>query len=143
MVEAAPAAPPKVSVRDLTVRYGDATALRSVSLAQQTPYKMWCLLDDGTMAPLLELPGVPDCQSQPRQSLPRVYWQNGYVDVLRPRAIFEHGSMWGARVLPFVVDAETYELDYPDDVERVEAALLALTHGDPDARTAPPVRHSV
>ncbi len=126
---------------DLLESRPDADAVRSVTLAHQTPYKMWRLLDDGTMAPILELPEVVDAQSQPRQLLPRVYWQNGYVDVLRPRAVLEHGSMWGRRVLPFVVESETFELDYPEDVERVEAGLRAL--GDADGRARAPARHSV
>jgi N-acylneuraminate cytidylyltransferase len=127
---------------DLLVSRPDADAVRSVSLAHQTPYKMWRLEDDGTMEPLLRLPGLPDCQSQPRQVLPRVYWQNGYVDVLRPRAVLEHDSMWGRRVLPFVVDGPTYELDYPEDVRRVEGALLELGR-DAVAPPASPARHSV
>ncbi len=35
----------------------EADAVRSVSLAHQTPYKMWLLHDDGTMAPLHSSPG--------------------------------------------------------------------------------------
>jgi N-acylneuraminate cytidylyltransferase len=124
---------------DLLVAHPDADAVRSVTLAHQTPYKMWRLADDGTMEPLLTVPGVPDCQSQPRQRLPRAYWQNGYVDVFRPRAVLEHGSMWGRRVLPFVVETTTYELDYPEDIARVERALLGF-----DGTVAPSAaRHSV
>jgi CMP-N,N'-diacetyllegionaminic acid synthase len=106
-----------------------ADALRSVSLVHQTPYKMWQLRDDGTMEPLLHVPGMPDCQSQPRQLLPLAYWQNGYVDVLRPRAVLEKSSMWGDNVLPFIVDMPPYELDYPDDIEQVEHALHLLARG--------------
>lgn len=107
----------------------DADAVRSVSLVHQTPYKMWRLQDDGTMQPLLRLPDLPDCQSRPRQLLPLVYWQNGYVDVLRPRAVLEKGSMWGDRVLPFIVDRVPLELDYPEDVGPVEEALRLLEQG--------------
>jgi CMP-N,N'-diacetyllegionaminic acid synthase len=106
-----------------------ADAVRSVSLVHQSPYKMWRISEDGSMEPLLRIPGVRDCQSQPRQSLPQVFWQNGYVDVLRPRAVLEQGSMWGDRVLPFVVDTELFDLDYPEDVPPVEAALRRLEQG--------------
>jgi N-acylneuraminate cytidylyltransferase len=100
-----------------------ADAIRSVSVALQTPYKMWRLMPDGRMEPALRVEGLTDAQSRPRQQLPVVYWQNGYVDVLRPRAIFEKGSMWGDRVLPFLVDEALLDLDYPDDIPAVEAAL--------------------
>ncbi len=104
----------------------EADAVRSVSVVHQSPFKMWRMLDDGTMEPLLRLPGMVDCQSSPRQLLPLVYWQNGYVDVLRPRAVLESGSMWGERVLPFIVDTGLFDLDYPEDVKPVEQALVAL-----------------
>ena len=126
---------------DLLEGRPDVDAVRSVSLAHQTPYKMWRVVDDGTMEPLLTLPDTPDCQSMPRQLLPRVHWQNGYVDVLRPRAVLEANSMWGERVLPFVVETALLELDYPEDIGPVEDALLRLEQGVDIADTSS--RHSV
>jgi N-acylneuraminate cytidylyltransferase len=72
---------------------------------------------------LLRIEGVAEPHSQPRQQLPEVFWQNGYVDVIRPRTILELGSMAGRRILPFVMDEPILELDYPEDVARIEAAL--------------------
>ena len=109
----------------------DVDALRSVAGALQTPYKMWHLGQDGLLDPVLRLDGTRDCQSLPRQQLPSVYWQNGYVDVIRPRAILEHGSMWGTRVLGFVVEEPMLEIDYPDDLPAVEDALRRLEQGLP------------
>ena len=97
--------------------------MRSVSLVQQSPYKMWKVREDGTLEPLLRLPGMTDCQSHPRQMLPPVYWQNGYVDVLRPRAVLERESMWGDTVLPFFVETMLFDLDYPEDIAPMEQAL--------------------
>lgn len=124
---------------DLLLLRPDADAVRSVRRALQTPYKMWRILDDGSMAPVLTLDGVPDCQSMPRQSLPVVYWQSGYVDVLRPRAVLEFNSMWGRRVLPFVVEEPLFEIDYPEQVAAVEEALERLERGAP-AAPPPPAR---
>ncbi len=129
------------AVDRLTAR-PDADALRSVSVAHQTPYKMWRLRDDDTMTPLLEVPGMRDCQSRPRQLLPAVYWQNGYVDVFRPRAVLEQDSMWGETVVPFVVDTQLFDLDYPEDVAPVEDALLRLEAGQ-DVFGPGASRHSV
>jgi N-acylneuraminate cytidylyltransferase len=127
---------------DLLVARPDADAVRSVSLAHQTPYKMWHLRDDHTMEPVLRLPDLPDCQSRPRQLLPRVYWQNGYVDVFRPGAVLEKNSMWGDRVVPFVVETGLFDLDHPEDIEPVEQALLQIVRGGGVAESAS-VRHSV
>lgn len=116
-------------VIDLLAQRPDVDAVRSVSLVHQTPYKMWQMDDDGTMRPVISLPGLADSQSRPRQLLPLVYWQNGYVDALRPRAVLEKGSMWGDRVLPFIVDTVPYELDYPEDITAVEEGLRLLEAG--------------
>lgn len=108
---------------DLLTCNPDADAVRSVSPALQTPYKMWSITAEGCLAPLLHVEGTVDCQSLPRQQLPQVFWQNGYVDVIRPRAVLEKNSMWGERVLPFVVAETLFELDYPEDIRAIEEAL--------------------
>jgi CMP-N,N'-diacetyllegionaminic acid synthase len=111
---------------DLLVAHPEADAVRSVTVARQTPYKMWHLTPDGYMTPVLRMAGMSDGQSLPRQSLPVVYWQNGYVDVVRPRAVLEKTSMWGECVLPYIVNEHLFEVDYPADVPAVEEALRCL-----------------
>ncbi len=81
----------------------EADSLKSVSLASQTPYKMWTI-EGGELRPLLPGTGDPEPYNLPRQRLPRVFWQNGYVDVLRPRVLLEEGLMHGHRILAFEVD---------------------------------------
>ncbi len=127
---------------DLLLSHPDADAVRSVSLARQTPYKMWRVDPAGYLRPLLQLEDTPDCQSLPRQRLPLVYWQNGYVDVIRPRAVLEKHSMWGTSVLPFVHNEHLLEVDYPEDIPAVEHALRLLQE---DRAAAPPqaLRHPV
>jgi N-acylneuraminate cytidylyltransferase len=117
----------------MLIDHPDADALRSVSMATQTPYKMWHFTPEGTMEPVLRLEGVPDSQSIPRQRLPIAYWQNGYVDVVRPRAIMEYQSMWGRRVIPYLVEDDLFEIDYPEHIPAVEAALMRLKNNPPDA----------
>ena len=99
-----------------------ADSLRSVSAPEQTPYKMWRVAG-GYLEPLLEVEGLPDAHSRPRQLLPEVWWQNGYVDVVRTQTILELESMTGARILPFVVDEPTVEIDYEDALKRAEELL--------------------
>ena len=106
----------------------DADSLRSVSWPTETPYKMWRIA--GTyLEPLLEVPGVVEPYCAPRQSLPDVYWQNGYVDIVRPRVVLDDAMMCGRRIVPFVVEEPILEIDYADSIPRVEAALLKLQQG--------------
>ena len=127
---------------DLLLAHPEADSVRSVSLVQQSPYKMWKVREDGTMEPLLRVPGMTDCQSQPRQMLPRAYWQNGYVDAMRPRTVLEMESMWGHTVLPFFVETRLFDLDYPEDIAPMEQALISREAGRELFR-AQPERHPV
>ena len=111
--------------------------------AIQTPYKMWTIRPDGTMEPVVRLPGMVDSQSVPRQMLPMVFWQCGYVDVVRSRAVLDKLSMWGERVLAYRIDDPLFEIDYPENVPAVEQALLRLLAGGTAERLSPPVRHPV
>jgi len=109
-----------------------ADSLRSVSWPEQTPYKMW-QLSGRYLRPLLEVEGVKDPYNLPRQALPEVWWQNGYVDVVRPRIVLELDSMTGQRVLPFFVEAGV-EIDHEEDFRRAEALLLEGGEPEPARR---------
>ena len=109
----------------------EADSLRAVGLAEQTPYKMW-RIEGSYLRQALELPGFPESHSMPRQKLPAVYWQNGYVDIVRPRTIIELDSMVGQVVLPFVVEGKIHELDYPEQIPALAAAVERFQRGEPD-----------
>lgn len=111
----------------------EADSLRSVGWPDQTPYKMW-RCDGRYLEPLLRVEGVAEAHSLPRQGLPEVWWQNGYVDVIRPRTVLG-GSMTGARVLPFAVhDAADVEIDHEDDLRRAEELLAGPETAPPGGR---------
>lgn len=110
----------------------DADSLRSVTPAAQSPYKMWRMAD-GLMEPILAL-DTAEAHSRPRQALPQPYWQNGYVDIVRPGVVLDRGLMCGDRVLPFIMHEPVYELDYPESIAAADAALrgapaAAANHG--------------
>lgn len=105
-----------------------ADSLRSVAPAAHSPYKMWRI--HGTyMQPIVVDETQGDSPSTPRQLLPQVWWQSGYVDVIRPRAVLEHGTMTGRRVLPFPLHEPRADLDYVEDIAAVEEALRLLRTG--------------
>ena len=124
----------------LMLKHPEADALRSVVLAEHTPYKMW-KIEDSYLKPLAPLPEFPEAHSMPRQKLPAAYWQNGYVDIIRPRAVLEHDSMVGKTVIPFVLEGKFHELDYPDQIPALEQAVLASERGEAAAGTGSWPRH--
>lgn len=113
----------------LMLEHEEADSLRSVGVAEQTPYKMW-KIEGAFLRPILSLPGYPEAHSMPRQKLPLAYWQNGYVDIVRPRTVMEQDSMVGRVVLPFVIEGKIHELDYPDQIPALEQAVLAWERGE-------------
>ena len=96
-------------------RNAAASAVRTVCTPFQNPYKMWRIGQDEFLTPLLDGPGA-EPYNMPRQELPVVYWQTGYVDVARSSTILELQSMTGPRILPLIIGAsETIDLDSPED----------------------------
>lgn len=103
----------------------EADAVRTVCLPFQNPYKMWRIGKDGRMEPLGRELGVAiEPYNQPRQALPDVYWQTGYVDACRAGTILEKQSMTGDCILPLVIDpGDWIDIDSPDDWLRAERML--------------------
>ncbi len=125
---------------ELMLARPEADALRSVSIPSETPYKMW-RIENGYLQPLLTVDGVAEPYCMPRQMLPPVYWQNGYVDIIRPATILELGLMAGHILLPFVTHEPILEIDYRDSLPQVEEALRKLQGGEwPDLSSE--VRHA-
>ena len=98
-------------------------SLRSVHLAEQSPYKMWTIDEKGLMRPVAPLPGVPEPYNEPRQRLPLVYWQDGYIDITRPSVILEQNSTTGRVILSFFIEEPAVDVDYHDELGKAEAQL--------------------
>ncbi len=126
----------------LLLDHPEADCVRSVSAPEQTPYKMW-RMENGCLQPIATVPGVKEPWSQPRQTLPPVFWQNGYVDVMRPETILEMGMMCGGTILPFIVDEPKLELDYPEDIPAIEEALAKMARGEALTHAKEGDRHPV
>lgn len=101
----------------------EADSLRSVHLANESPFKMWLIDDNGYMMPVTSLPGLCEPYNQPRQKLPLVYWQDGYIDITRPSVILEKNSTTGDVILPFLIEEPAIDIDYPESIESAEAQL--------------------
>lgn len=118
---------------ELMLATPDADSLRSISSADYTPYKMWHL-DDQYLFPVVTLADVPEAHSVGRQMLPPAYVQNGYVDLIRPRAILDQQSMVGRRILGYLTNGPVCDLDNPSDIARVEQGLRELSQEDQVSR---------
>lgn len=102
----------------------DVDSVRTVCIPFQNPYKMWQIRPDGILRPLIHLENIPEPYNLPRQALPDVYWQTGYVDAAWTETILSKNSMTGERILPLVINPEEWiDIDSPDDWRRAERLL--------------------
>jgi CMP-N-acetylneuraminic acid synthetase len=109
----------------------DADAIRSVSLAPATPYKMWLFASDGSIKPVASC-SVPEAYNVPRQSLPEVWLQNACVDVIRTSTILNKHSMTGDIILGYKQDID-FDIDTEGEFIRAEHYLdlsAKMTRGE-------------
>ncbi len=113
----------------------DADSARTVCTPFQNPFKMWTIGPDGILQSLI--PGLasiglnkPDTKKPvelynlPRQALPDVYWQTGYVDAAWAKTILSKNSMTGNRILPIMMNpGDWIDIDTPDDWRRSERLI--------------------
>jgi len=114
------------------IEHPEADAVRTVCIPFQNPFKMWKIASDGFLQPLIDI-GVPEAYNLPRQVLPEVYWQTGYVDAVWADTILTKRSMTGEAILPLLINAEEWiDIDSPDDWRRAERLLESgeITWGD-------------
>ena len=121
---------------EILAKHPEADSARTVCIPFQNPFKMWRIDADGLMQPLIADVEVVEptgegiqirwveAYNMPRQALPEVYWQTGYVDAARADTILTKNSMTGERILPLVIDpSEWIDIDSPDDWRRAERLL--------------------
>lgn len=105
------------------LEHPEADSIRTICVPFQNPYKMWRIQPDGFMVPLLQTES-PEPYNLPRQVLPEVYWQTGYVDVAWVDTIFNKNSMTGDHILPLIISPEEWvDIDSRDDWCRAERLL--------------------
>jgi CMP-N-acetylneuraminic acid synthetase len=105
------------------LEHPQADAVRTVCIPFQNPYKMWQISTDGYLNPLLKT-SFAEAYNMPRQILPAVYWQTGYVDAARATTIVDKNTMTGENILPLVIDpSEWIDIDSPEDWRRAERIL--------------------
>lgn len=95
----------------------DARSAVSVTEAAESPYKM-LVEENGGLRPLFDYEAV----HAPRQTLPRVYAQNGAIYLTRSAAFLASGRFLIEPVMPFVMEAEAgIDIDTGRDLAMAEA----------------------
>ena len=112
----------------------EADSVRAVSPPLQNPFKMWAI-GEPYLEPLIDI-GIPEPYNQPRQKLPTVYWQTGYIDIIRTATLTEKNSMTGDHILPYVMEDQfVVEIDQPFSLKLAE--FLIENPSRPESPTRP------
>lgn len=87
-----------------------ADSLRSVSVAKETPFKMW-RKKGKLITPIFGMKNI-NKTNYPRQKLEKFYWQNGYIDIIKPETIEKYGNELGKKILFYEIKTNIFEIDY-------------------------------
>ena len=89
---------------------------RSVKPSKETPYKMWSVTSEGDLVPIIGTID-DDLFNNPRQLLPKTYWQDGYIDIFNPcyflKSCETHAVKMSAIYSPL---EESVDIDYREDL---------------------------
>lgn len=99
-------------------RQREFDSLRAVELAGNHPGKMWHMLGNGQIVPLMPLvgSGPKPWHSQQTTALPAVYVQNASLEMAWASVPLEQGTIAGERVLGFVTEGhEGFDINNPLD----------------------------
>lgn len=101
-------------------------SVRSITPAKEIPYKMWHKAEDGTITPIMT--DIKECYNMPRQQLPKVYYQNACVDVVRGEVILKQHSMSGKRILGYEM-SKNFDIDTEEEFRLAEEYLCINSGG--------------
>lgn len=98
----------------------EADSIRCIAPATEIPYKMWLKEEGKRIRPLMT--EIKECYNMPRQQLPKAYYQNACVDIIRTPVIMEQRSMSGSCILGYEME-ENYDIDTEEEFRKAEEFL--------------------
>ena len=87
--------------------------MRSAHYSNLHPHK-WFNLKDGNFTPLINSSSDIEITNMPRQSFPKIYIPNGYIDIVRHSTLKYHGKFHGNKIKSFITDIT---IDIDDEID--------------------------
>ncbi len=108
-------------------------SMRCIAPAKEIPYKMWLCEEPQTVGsdfsilrPLIT--EIEECYNMPRQELPKVYYQNACIDVIRTEVITKQHSMSGNKIMGYQMK-ENFDIDTEEEFKKAEEFLRIRSGG--------------
>lgn len=105
----------EMMMEDMTI-----DSIRCIAPAKEIPYKMWLKGENGQIHPLMT--DIKECYNMPRQQLPKAYYQNACIDVIRTDVITEQHSMSGEKIIGYEM-TENFDIDTEEEFEKAAAHI--------------------
>jgi CMP-N-acetylneuraminic acid synthetase len=96
------------------------TALRSIQEMSETAYKSFEIGENGKLISVFTHSQDLENSNLNRQSFPKTYLANGYVDILFPESILSSQKIHGDSVMPFLTE-NIIEVDSEFDLQQLES----------------------
>ncbi len=104
---------------DTFVKSKKGTALRSVHEMSESAYKNFEIAEKGNLQTIFSKNSDLDESNNARQSFPKTYIANGYIDVISSTYLRKNNLLHGNYVLPFVTPI-SFEIDEEADFDLLE-----------------------
>jgi len=112
------------AISDGFKRKEGATSMRSVHEMSESAYKSFELGESGNLVSTFSRSHELDPANAGRQSFPKTYSPNGYIDLLYPDFILNSGILHGNNALPIITE-NTIEIDSEPELNMAQA-LIAM-----------------
>lgn len=99
-------------------------SIRCIAPAKEIAYKMWFKDENNMLSPVIT--DIPECYNMPRQQLPKIYYQNACIDVVRTEVVLNQHSMSGRKIAGYEMD-ENFDIDTEE--EFLAAERYITSHG--------------
>jgi len=99
----------------------DTDSMRCIAPAKEIAYKMWFKDSNNLLTPVMT--DIPECYNMPRQQLPKIYYQNACIDVVRADIILKEHSMSGKKIAGYDMD-ENFDIDTEEEFKAAEQYLI-------------------
>jgi len=104
----------------------DVDSMRCIAPAKEVAYKMWHKDEQGMLSPIMK--EIPECYNMPRQQLPKVYYQNACIDVVRTEVITKKHSMSGEKIAGYEM-SDNFDIDTEEEFQKAEE-YIKISHGN-------------
>lgn len=99
----------------------DVDSMRCIAPAKEVAYKMWFKDEANMLHPVMT--DIPECYNMPRQQLPKIYYQNACIDVVKADIILKEHSMSGKKIAGYDMD-ENFDIDTEEEFKAAEQYLI-------------------